>query len=524
MDKKEYLYKLYIDIPEGEGTKKLVLSGSSKPGDLEPVINQLRALGAEEYSISEGEEVYPNEAVPKKPYHIGYCAGAFDMFHMGHLNLLKRAKERCDHLIVGVMSDERMFNLKKKYPVIPCSERMKVVAGCRYADQVEELPADRAGIMDTWNMFHYDCMFSGDDHKDDPGWLAERERLRQHGSDIFFLPYTRETSSSEIRDKMSGVLTEKNQRWIYTYDYAPDSVWDEWRSDVKIRPWIDDEAESVCKRLKPGLKSFILLADSHFVHNGTWEDTVSSMKAVAARTEIVGIIHLGDLTDGLLPLDKTEGIERKVFDGLKSVGVPLYVVPGNHDYNYFRNNPEIRYPENPRFYKDLDEIKLRLVFIDSFDPLVEVRYGFSEECISFLESALESLPSGYMSVVFSHLTPLVRLQAWTKDIRNREKLIAVLDSHADRILGLINGHNHCDHLFNDLKNGQFPIISINCAKCEYFTEHKPSGAVVPYRRLGDRTQESFDILQIDAGKKELYFTRFGAGQDRLVREHKAEWV
>lgn len=193
--------------------------------DHRAVEGQLKDMGVTDYSIYDPTRYYETRprtsirivktapgddeetSAPEssdKHYHIGYCAGAFDMFHIGHLNLLRRAKERCDYLIVGVMSDERMYNLKKKYPVIPCNERMQVVAGCRYVDRVEELPADRAGIMDAWNMFHYDCMFSGDDHADNPGWLAERERLRAVGSDIVFVSYTKEQSSSAIRDKMKN--------------------------------------------------------------------------------------------------------------------------------------------------------------------------------------------------------------------------------------------------------------------------------------------------------------------------------
>lgn len=477
-----------------------------------------------------------------KPYHIGYVAGAFDMFHIGHLNLLRRAKERCDYLVAGVISDERVFELKKRNPVIPCNERMQVVAGCRYVDEVIELPLGGASIRDAYERVHFDCMFSGDDHANDPGWLMEQEYLRSLGSDIVFVSYTKETSSTDIRKKISQrnleLTTEKNYKWIYTYDYAPESMWEPWRDEVyknsgenvdnrerKSTPaWITKEAENVVSRLKEGIPEYILLADSHFTYNGTWEDTFASMKAVSERTKIEGIIHLGDMTDGLLPLKKTTEIEKGCIEDMEGMGTDLYLVPGNHDYNYFRGNPEVKYPEKPRYFIDNNEQKIRLIFIDSFDPKEEVRYGFTKECISWLDKTLEALPEGYNAIIFSHLTPLVRLQAWTKDIRNRNDLIAVMDKHADRILAFINGHNHCDHIFNDLKNGKFPIISINCSKCEYFTEHKPAGAIVPERRLGDRTQESFDIMQIDPVKKEIYFTRFGAGQDRIIKGGKGSFI
>ena len=324
------------------------------------------------------------------------------------------------------------------------------------------------------------------------------------------------------------LLTEKNYKWIYTYDYAPGSVWEPWKESADVPGWITGEAEAVAVRAKQNekmagkkLPAFLLMADSHFAYNGTWEDTVASLRAVAERIELTGIVHLGDLTDGWLPLDETRKIETGCIADLQSIGAPLAIVPGNHDYNYFRGNPEVCYPERPQYYIDYPGMKMRFIYIDSFDPKETVRYGFTEYCIHWLDATLRTLPLGYQALIFSHVPPLVRLQAWAKDIRNREKLIAVLDAYADRILAMLNGHNHCDLLFNDLHNGQFPIVSINCAKCEYFTEHKPEGAVVPERRLGDRTQESFDIMQIDAGAGTIYFTRFGAGTDRVVKEHKA---
>ena len=341
-----------------------------------------------------------------------------------------------------------------------------------------------------------------------------------------------------------------DDRWIYTYDYAPDSIWEPWHKDVygvdavNEPEWIAEEAESVLDRIKQthGLLTYILLTDSHFTYNGTWDDTIASMHAVASALDGEGIrlhriIHLGDLTDGLLTLDETRKIEERCisdmqdvmmrtrsFEEMCDVQALLNIVPGNHDYNYFRGNPEIKYPRTPQYYIDETEQRLRLIFLDSFDPKEELRYGFTEYCIHWVDSVLHMMPKDYVAIIFSHVPPIKQLHAWSDWIRNSHILMPVLDKYADRILAFINGHSHCDHLFNDLNNGKFPIISINCAKCEYFLEHKPEGAVVPFRRLGDRTQESFDIMQVDTVKREIYFTRFGAGADRVVMNHKAYWA
>ncbi|MCR4694712.1 MAG: metallophosphoesterase [Pseudobutyrivibrio sp.] len=322
------------------------------------------------------------------------------------------------------------------------------------------------------------------------------------------------------------LLTEKNYKWIYTYDYEPRSIWDPWRQETGPATWIEEEVDDVAARVNshPGLPTFALIADSHYVENGTWDDTIASLRALDKKIKLNGIIHLGDLSDGLLPLDRTLAIEQRCISDMESLGHPLYIVPGNHDYNYFRGNPELKYPDRPQYYKDLSGEKLRLIFIDSFEPKEQVRYGFSMQCVGWLEYTLRTMPSDYRALIFSHVPPLLSLQAWAKDMRHRHELVTVMDTYADRILAFINGHNHCDQIFNGLNNGMFPIVSINCAKCEYYTDHKPNGATVPKRRLGDRTQESFDILQIDAAAGKLFFTRFGAGTDRIVENHKGRFL
>lgn len=179
----------------------------------EEVLSQLKGMGVKDISVYDPRLEYerplrqkaqPGDMAPKK-YHVGYVAGVFDLFHIGHLNIFRRAKEQCDYLIVGVVSDEQVIKSKKTRPYIPFKERLEIVQACRYVDEAVMIPVDKPNTEDAYYMYHFDVQFSGSDYAEDPAWLARKVFLQQHGSDMVFFPYTETTSSTEIKDQISSV-------------------------------------------------------------------------------------------------------------------------------------------------------------------------------------------------------------------------------------------------------------------------------------------------------------------------------
>lgn len=175
----------------------------------EDVLTQLKKMEVRDISIYDPRIEYPRPLKFKaqgdngpKPYHVGYVSGVFDMFHIGHLNLLRRSKELCDYLIVGVVSDEQVMNGKKTKPMIPFDQRLAIIEGCKYVDEAVEIPVDKPSSIDAFNMYHFDVQFSGSDYVNDKGWLINQDWLRKHGSDIYFFPYTEGISSSGIKAEL----------------------------------------------------------------------------------------------------------------------------------------------------------------------------------------------------------------------------------------------------------------------------------------------------------------------------------
>ncbi len=140
-----------------------------------------------------------NGRINEKPQLVvGYLSGTFDLFHIGHLNLLKRAKQHCDYLIVGVHKDA---SHKNKETFVPFEERMEIISACKYVDKVVESCKEDS---DAWEKLKYDVLFVGSDYKGTERFNKYEEYFKDKGVRIVYFPYTKGTSSTQIREKINN--------------------------------------------------------------------------------------------------------------------------------------------------------------------------------------------------------------------------------------------------------------------------------------------------------------------------------
>ena len=133
---------------------------------------------------------------------IGYTTGVYDMFHIGHLNLLRRAKELCDYLIVGVSTDELVKKEKNKTPIIPFEDRCEIIGSIKYVDEVvAQVDKDKLGAYFRLDK-RFKKMFVGSDWKGSPQWEQYEKDFEPYGVEIVYLPHTEGISSSILREKL----------------------------------------------------------------------------------------------------------------------------------------------------------------------------------------------------------------------------------------------------------------------------------------------------------------------------------
>jgi len=137
---------------------------------------------------------------------IGYTTGVFDLFHIGHLNLLKNAKGMCDKLIVGVTTDE-LVSYKNKKAVIPFEERLEIVRSIKYVDAA--IPQENMNKFEAWQKLKFDIMFVGDDWFNTPKWQEFEKQFREVGVRIVYFPYTKGTSSTLINETLKKLREGK---------------------------------------------------------------------------------------------------------------------------------------------------------------------------------------------------------------------------------------------------------------------------------------------------------------------------
>ena len=136
---------------------------------------------------------------------LGYTTGVFDLFHIGHLNMLKKSKSLCDKLIVGVSTDDLVL-YKNKKPVIPFEERIEIVQSIQYVDAV--VPQENMDKIEAWSKLKFDVMFVGDDWYSTEKWNKIESQLHKKGVRIVYFPYTKNTSSTLINKTLLNLRSK----------------------------------------------------------------------------------------------------------------------------------------------------------------------------------------------------------------------------------------------------------------------------------------------------------------------------
>jgi glycerol-3-phosphate cytidylyltransferase len=132
---------------------------------------------------------------------VGYVPGAWDMFHIGHLNILMRARQHCDRLVVGVVTDDALYQAKRKYPIVPFAERLEVVSRL---DIVDEVATDfSSNKLDVWARTRFDVLFKGDDWRGTAKGNKLEADMATVGVTVCYFPYTAHTSSTALRAILS---------------------------------------------------------------------------------------------------------------------------------------------------------------------------------------------------------------------------------------------------------------------------------------------------------------------------------
>ena len=140
---------------------------------------------------------------------VGYTTGVFDMFHVGHLNLLARAREQCDRLIVGVSTDDVVLDYKKHAPIVPYAERVAIVKAIRYVDEV--VPQTSMDKFAAWEKLRFNRLFHGNDWKGSAMYNEVEAKLKAVGVEVVYFPYTQGTSSTLLAERLRGWREEQKR-------------------------------------------------------------------------------------------------------------------------------------------------------------------------------------------------------------------------------------------------------------------------------------------------------------------------